>query len=279
MPKVTSLIIYPVKGLGALAVQRSLAEERGFCFDRRFMLVDEHGEFLSQRNCPKMSQIWFEPTTHRAWTVHASGFPTFDLPRVPDSGSKFPARIWLDHVTVHHVSEEADHWFSTALSRRVRLVHMSEQDNRLIESRPGVPEGARVSFADGYPILLTSEESLVDLNARMLDSIPMNRFRPNIVVSGLNPFEEDEWDEIAIGDTHLKIVKPCKRCEVTTIDQVTAEKHKDQEPLRTLSTFRKSGGGVFFGQNLIVLRPGFVEVGQEVHVLKRNPQARLIKNS
>jgi uncharacterized protein YcbX len=164
--------------------------------------------------------------------------------------------------------DEAAAWFSDWLGTAVRLVHIADGYKRLVNESYAVHDDDHTGFADGYPILLTSEEGLQDLNSRLESPVPMNRFRPNIVLKGCEAFEEDRWNRIGIGDVELAVVKPCARCEVTTIDKETLERKK--EPLKTLGKYRKHKLGAIFGQNVIPLNGGSIRLGMNVEVLLKN---------
>jgi uncharacterized protein YcbX len=174
--------------------------------------------------------------------------------------------IWRSkNVDAIDQGEEAAQWFSDWLGAPVRLVHFADGFLRRINEKHAVNADDHTAFADGYPILLASEESLADLNARLATPVPMNRFRPNLVVRGCDAFAEDAWSRIRVGGVEMAVVKPCARCVVTTIDKETLAQSK--EPLKTLNAYRKREGGVLFGQNVIPLGPGRFEVGMSVEVL------------
>jgi hypothetical protein len=176
--------------------------------------------------------------------------------------------IWRSRgVQAVDQGELAAGWFSDWLEADVRLVHFAEGTVRKINEQYAVNADDHTGFADGYPILLASEESLADLNARMDRPVLMNRFRPNLVVRGSEPFAEDTWSRICIGEVEMAVVKPCARCVVTTIDKQTLEKSK--EPLKTLATYRKQTGGVMFGQNVIPLNEGRLRLGMNVEILSK----------
>jgi uncharacterized protein YcbX len=182
------------------------------------------------------------------------------------SGTPWPVNVWKSKG-VHAIDqgEEAAAWFSDWLGTPVRLVHFADGYRRRINEAYAVNPDDHTGFADGYPILLAAEEGLQDLNSRLEFPIPMNRFRPNLVVKGCEPFAEDTWNRIRIGDVELAVVKPCARCEVTTIDKDTLERSK--EPLKTLGRYRKHKLGAIFGQNVIPLNEGRIRLGLGVEVL------------
>jgi uncharacterized protein len=258
------LYVYPIKSCGGVAVGEWEVDGRGLRNDRRWMLVDESGLFISQRKLPRMALIQVRIECG-GLVVEAPGMPPLSVPFRPESGQPLLARVWDDLVETETVSDDANLWFSAFLGVTCRLVHLPHESIRPVDPDYGEP-GDRTGLADSFPFLLISEASLADLNARLEHPLPMNRFRPNLVVSGCEPFAEDHWKRIRIGSITLRVVKPCSRCAITTVDQGTGVRGK--EPLRTLATFRKHGTKVLFGQNLIhddrgALHPGdFVEVSQ-----------------
>ncbi len=185
---------------------------------------------------------------------------------IPEEGALTrKVSIWGDSVFARMASDPANQWLSTFLERSVCLVYMHDLNSRLADPAYAEP-GTSISFVDGYPLLCTTKVSLIELNRRMYNPIPMGRFRPNIVVSGDRPFGEDSWKRIRIGEVKFSVVKPCTRCSITTIDQDTAIQGK--EPLRALSDFRKRDGKVYFGENLVPENTGFVQRGDQVEVLE-----------
>lgn len=264
MAQVTSLIFYPIKACRGVQVDSSHVERMGLEHDRRMMVVTEDGRFLTQRECPRLA--WVAPhLDNEMLTLSARGFDSIRLP-VVTTGTPWPVSIWKSMgVQAIDQGEEAAAWFSDWLGRPVRLVHLAEGYLRRINEQYAVSPDDHTGFADGYPILLASQDSLDDLNARLESSVPMNRFRPNLVVSGAGAFAEDDWKRICIGDVELAVVKPCARCVVTTIDKDTLEQAK--EPLRTLAAYRRHALGAIFGQNVIPLNQGRVKVGMRVDVL------------
>jgi uncharacterized protein YcbX len=187
--------------------------------------------------------------------------PPLRTPLHPKDTVATSVTVWDDACSASWVGDRAAEWFSEFLGYPCTLVHMGERVVRPADPA-FAPAGARVSFADGFPFLMISEESLVDLNSRLSDPLPMNRFRPNLVVAGGGPFAEDTWKCLEIAGVRLRVVKPCARCVVTTTDQATAERGK--EPLRTLATYRKVAGEVMFGQNVVHENTGWLRVGNTV---------------
>ena len=263
----THIYIYPIKSLGGVLVPEAVTETKGLQYDRRWMLVDETGTFLTQRVYPEMAllQVNLQPDglliTHKQHSTE-SLFISFDAGtyrNVPVS-----VTIWDDTVPAVEVSAEADLWFSRMLNMQCRLVFMPEQVHRPVDSKYA-QLNEPVSFADAYPYLLIGQESLNELNSRLADPLPMNRFRPNLVFSGGTPFVEDTWHEFTVGENVFAAVKPCARCVLTTIDQQTAQ--KGPEPLRTLATYRTVNKKVMFGQNILPrTSTGFIRTGDVLTV-------------
>ena len=261
----SGLYIYPIKSCRGISLDAWDVDGRGLRLDRRWMLVDGDGRFLSQRELPRMALIGVRiGSEHLA--VDAPGMPTLDVPFEPATDDLVPARIWNDVVMASPAGgEEAGRWFSEFLGVNCALVRLSESTVRPIDPEYGRTDD-RVHLADGFPFLLISEASLADLNARLNRPLPMNRFRPNLVVEGCGPFAEDGWDVVRVGAMTFRVVKPCARCVITTVDQGTASTAR--EPLRTLAKFRRDGDKVLFGQNLIHDEDrGTLRVGDPVEVL------------
>jgi MOSC domain-containing protein len=264
MPEVATLIYYPIKACRGFEVDRTNVERMGLEGDRRMMIVNPDGRFLTQRNYPKLALV--TPTiSDQELTLSAPGMEGLTV-SIQKSGPTRPVDIWRSKgVLAVDQGKAAAEWFSEWLGTSVRLVHIAEGYIRKLNENYAINTDDHTAFADGYPILLISEESLADLNSRLETPLPMNRFRPNLVVKGLEPFAEDTWKRIRIGDIEIAVVKPCSRCMVTTIDKETLAKSK--EPLKTLSTFRRQAGGVTFGQNVIPLNEGRLRIGMNVEIL------------
>jgi uncharacterized protein YcbX len=260
--RLTELNVYPIKSARGIPLEESEVDQFGLRHDRRWMVVNPSGEFLSQRTHPRLALIAPE-IDGEILRITAPAMPPLELPLRPKDTVRSRVAVWGDFCPASWLGESAAGWFSEYLDCACSLVHMS--DSVVRPADPAfAPPGTRVSFADGFPFLLTSEESLVDLNRRLAQPVPMNRFRPNLVVAGAEPYAEDEWHRIEIGGIPMRVVKPCDRCVVTTTDQATGERGK--EPLRTLATYRNRGGEVMFGQNVVHERPGRLRVGDQVNV-------------
>lgn len=260
-----SIHVYPVKALGGISLAHSLVTRRGLQNDRRFLVVDADHQFLTQREHPKMATVWVEIENGEV-TFSAADVDSVSFSATPKEVPTRTVQVWSSHVRAHTVTPEADQWLSDYLGVDVRLVYMPDSAERRINPIYA-KNGEIVSFADGYPLLIASEESLTDLNARIVKNggqpLPMNRFRPNLVISGCEPYAEDKLGDIVIGDAVFRAVKPCTRCQVTTTDQAEGMV-RGPEPLQTLATYRDSANGVIFGMNVIPVTLGTIRVGDAV---------------
>jgi hypothetical protein len=267
MYTLTEIYIYPVKSLGR--IKRSGAEitERGLKYDRRWLLVDEHGKFITQRTFPQMALISVKIREESLEFINKQNKESFSLNMEERSGTKKQVIIWDDKVLAEHISHTADKWFSENLKIKCSLVYMPESSKRLVDKKYA-SRNELVSFADAYPFLIIGQSSLDDLNERLLNKVPMNRFRPNLVFNGGNPFDEDRWKSFKIGDVTFYSVKPCSRCFVTTIDQISGI--KNEEPLKTLATYRTENNKVMFGQNLLHEGTGKIKVGDVLKIIEWN---------
>lgn len=253
-------------------MQRAELSPNGFALDRKWMLVDENGKFLSQREIPEMAFLRVQ--------LKNEGCEVFSLHQVdrderlflhPEhfSTNKVRATVWSDQCVVNHVSEEANAFFSSRLKRNVRLVFMPEDVKRLVDSKFNRGQDI-TSFSDGFPYLMIGSASLVELNRRLkkngyTEELGWDRFRPNIVVHTEDPFEEDQWKFFEVNGIRFDVVKPCARCVIITTNQQTAERHR--EPLQTLAQFRAKDNKVMFGQNCLVSTDtGSMESGQSINV-------------
>jgi uncharacterized protein len=263
---VAALYIYPVKSCQGRSLTSATLDWRGFVDDRRFLVVDENNRFLTQRETPLLARI--TPTLADGnITLARPGAASLTIPREPRSPVPREATIWRDTVRAIDLGDEAAQWLQAALHRPARLVGIGPEFSRPMR-KPAAQASDEVAFADADPLLVISEASLADLNARLDFPLPMNRFRPNFVVRGASPFAEDTWRRIRIGDVFLRASGPCGRCVVTTTDQETLERGK--EPLRTLASFRRDDRGeVNFGQNYIhETKSGTIGVGAPVEILE-----------
>lgn len=263
---ISEINIYPVKSLKGTGLTEATVEQRGLQFDRRWMLVDDDNRLITQREVPRMALISVRIEDGNLDVRFEDRH--IDIPHAPHQGDTEDVVVWQNIVPADVYDPETNAWFSRALNVNCRLVAMPETTRRTIDPEYAVkPDEDIVSFADGYPFLLIGEGSLADLNSRLDTPVPMNRFRPNFVVSGSQAFAEDSWKRIRMGETIFHVVKPCARCVLTTVDQAKGEK-TGKEPLQTLSTFRNREGKVLFGQNLIAENPGgVIRIGDEIEIL------------
>ncbi len=263
----SELNIYPIKSLKGISLESAIVEDRGLRFDRRWMIVDENRQFITQREVPRMATVEIEVRLDGLIASIEEG--RIEIPTVPATGDTATVKIWNSSVKGEFYADEINEWFSDQLGVRCRLALMPETTKRIVSPDYAVRRFQdTVSFADGYPFMLIGEASLADLNTRLAEPVPMNRFRPNFVVAGSRAFDEDTWKRIRIGSTEFHVVKPCARCVITTVDQATGEK-TGKEPLKTLSEYRNRNGNVLFGQNLIADIPGgTINVGDTVEVIE-----------
>ena len=265
MTLVSTLTYYPVKACRGFDINAANIERMGFEHDRRMMVVTPDGEFLTQREYPRLALI--TPTLKNdTLTLSAPDFDALQV-GIQQRGTPMPVEIWSSKdVDAIDQGDEAAVWLSEWLGASVRLVRIADGFKRKLNPAYSIKADDHTGFADGYPILIISEGSLQDLNSRLDTPLPMNRFRPNLVVAGCEPFAEDIWKRIRIGDVELALVKPCPRCVVTTIDKETLAKSK--EPLKTLEKFRRHELGAIFGMNTIPLSEGRIEIGMNVEIIE-----------
>jgi uncharacterized protein len=262
---VSQLWIYPIKSCKGISLTSVRVDERGFEFDRRFMLVDEEGKMLTQREHPRMTLIETKIELNQL-IVSVSGQDSIAIPLIPERNHSMVVKVWDDECEALTISEKINQWFSDFLGFKSFLVYMPNETKRLVDTKYDKHHSI-TAFSDGFPILTIGELSLQDLNGRLEEKISMERFRPNLVFRGGSPFIEDTWHTIAIEGTQFEIVKPCSRCVVTTINTQTAEKSK--EPLKTLATYRNWNGKIMFGQNTIPLSFNRkISIGEEISVLQ-----------
>lgn len=254
---------YPVKSLRGEAFGSLDVGPRGFLYDRHWMLVDEDGRFLTQRQLPRMALVDTRLLDDGRLCLQAPGMPILHVGLA--AGGPVEVTVWGDRVNAVLADAQASAWLSRFLQRPCRLVSMPPQTVRAVDSDYAGAQD-QVGFADGFPFLLISQGSLDDLNCRLEQPVPMQRFRPNLVVEGCEPYAEDGWHRIRVGTLDFRVAKPCSRCIVPTIEIETAE--RAPEPLRTLSSYRKRDNKVYFGQNLIHDGIGRLEIGMPVEILE-----------
>ena len=261
---------FPLKSGAPLAHDAARVEARGLAGDRRWMVVDAHGKFISGREQSRLTLVRAraeEPVAATAQlTLDAPGMPTLRL-RAPADGARVHTDVWGAAVAPLLAADAAHVWLSTFLGLPCRLVYMDALCTRAIkamyEGRYG-EDGDEVSLADAFPLLLVSQAALEHLNAKLAQPVPMLRFRPNLVVAGTAPHAEDGWKRVRIGACEFDVIKQCVRCVFTTVDFERGTRDPSGEPLRTLTTYRRSPGGVTFGVYLVPRRAGTLRLGDAV---------------
>ncbi|MEZ0373973.1 MAG: MOSC domain-containing protein [Candidatus Sericytochromatia bacterium] len=264
MSTLAQIWIYPLKSARGLRIDRAELTVMGLAHDRRWMLVDPSGRFISQRECPALARLEVSLERQLGFRWQKRGLelplPPYDLPEIE-------VTVWHSQLRAQVFGSGATEWFSQILERPCRLVYMPETTYR--RTNPSFAPGKRVSFADGYPFLLCNLASLADLNCRLseksLSPVGIERFRPNLVVDHPTAFAEDGWKELRIGAIPFKVVKPCERCVVISTDQLSGQVGK--EPLSTLASYRKIAGKVIFGQNLVAsVNQGRLQLGDRLEL-------------
>ena len=251
MATLTGLFVYPVKSMRGIPYPQARVSATGLQWDRQWMVVDDKGTFLSQRTHPRLARIVPEITSE-ALLLNAAGMPTLRV-ALSTSGDEVPVRVWKDACVGVEQGTVAHEWVSRILGRPVRLVRVAAGMQRAAnrEFAGGVP--APLGFPDGYPMLVCNEASLEDLNQRLPGPLPMERFRPNLVVSGLPAWAEDHIDTLTVGPVTLRLVKPCTRCVVPSLDHRTGEPSIDPLPELRKFRFSKALRGIMFGENAVIV--------------------------
>lgn len=261
--KVHSLWVYPVKSLAGIAVDEFALDDFGPVGDRRWMIIDADRQFVTQRNHPELARIG---VSRKGDDVEV------DIPEqggytLLPSDESLRALVWRDWAQVVVGQAEANEALSRFCGKPLRFVYMPDESFRRVDAAR-VLDVRRVSFADGFPLLITNLASLEELNGRLDTPVEMRRFRPNIVVEGATPWAEDHWRGLTVGDSEFDLVKPCSRCVMTTVDPDSGVKDAAVQPLRTLSGYRRTNDGVIFGMNAIHESEGRVRVGDPVKITK-----------
>lgn len=260
--ELSGLNIYPVKSAAGISLSQAQVTLRGLMYDRRWMVCDRTGKFLTQRKLPKLSLIQVSVDEMLRLSIAGAAHSAIELPAMPLEKTSVTVDVWGDDCVAWRMGDEAAQWLSDFLNVEAQLVYMPDSTHRPSDhGRFNTPN----SFSDAYPFLLISDASLTDLNNRLEQPVPMNRFRPNIVVKGCAPFEEDTWTRIKIGNVVFDVAKACSRCSIPGVEQSTGE--QGQEPLKTLATYRRWDHAIWFGQNLIAHSEGTLTVGDEVEIL------------
>ncbi len=278
MPRISQLVVYPVKGCRGISLSESAVGMRGLTHDRAFMVIDETTGFLTQRNAPRLALVETTLSDNNALLLRAPGNGQCEVPlHHPERTDGAAARsvvVWRDTVAAEDAGDGAAAWFSEVLGRRCRLMRAGAAFRRPVprERIPAEHQAALpatdVSFVDAFPVLVISEASLAELNRRLDDALPMDRFRPNVVLAGCEaPHAEDTWKIFRAGGVTFRHAGPCVRCIVPTINQATGIA-EGKEPLRTLALYRRAadGQGVVFGQNVFAESGGRLRVGDELTV-------------
>jgi len=259
---ITELYLYPIKSLGGISVPSAEVLTEGFQYDRRWMLVDAEGQFLTQREHAKMALFSCEISEHELIIKFQDEEQAIPLASHTENVSR--VKVWSSKLKAHQVSPQISEWFSDHLGMYadlVKLTDISKRPKRLFVP----PYKTNLSFADGYPYLILGAASMQTLNEKLEHPLNMDRFRANIIVETSEAHEEDEWKEdFQAGTATLKVIKPCARCVVTTIDQQTGVAGK--EPLKTLTTYRKWRNKIWFGANAICLTEGKLKVGDSIQL-------------
>ncbi len=263
--RLAEIHVFSVKALGGESLHAAEVEPCGLAGDRRWMVVDASGRFISQRVAPHMALVHARDVAG-GLVLSAPGLDTVEIACPAADGTAEPVVVWRDRVRAVP-APVADAWISAALGQACRLVHMADPAARPCSSSFARP-GETVSFADGFPVLLTSLASLAAVNAHLAHPVTIDRFRGNLVVEGADAWAEDCWRVVRIGGAVFRVAKPCDRCTVTTIDQRTGTRPDRMEPLRTLGRLRHDERGIMFGQNLVPLELGRVTVGDAIEVLE-----------
>jgi len=261
---VTSLHVYPVKSCRGIALDRAEVTATGFRWDRRWMVVDSDGGFLSQRTHPALATVSTRLEDDRL-ILSAPSQPVLEVSLAEPAEGTLPVTIWDDPATAAGEGEAAAAWFSSLLATPCALVRQQQDTPRPVDPRYAGPDDV-VGFADGYPFLLISQSSVDDLNDRLPTPVSADRFRANIVVDGCPAYAEDEWTVLRIGSVPFRVAKPCARCSIVGTDQ--RDGSRDREPLATLAEYRSVGNKVLFGQNLVHQAGGVVAVGDTVTIVE-----------
>ena len=265
MLQVSQLYIYPVKSLGGIAKKTAAITPTGFKHDRRWMLVDENNIFLSQRTHPQMALLQTAETEKGILVMHKKDqSQQIIIPFETDTINTIKVIVWDDICAATEVNKQLNAWFSDMLHCNCKLVYMPDDSKRLVDKRYAANDEV-TSFSDAYPILMIGQSSLDHLNEKLIDSLPINRFRPNIVFTGGHAHIEDEMASFTINAINFLGVKPCSRCVITTIDQQTADGGK--EPLRTLAGYRMKNNKIYFGQNVLHQQAGQIKTGDEIKII------------
>lgn len=267
--RLSALYLHPLKSSASLPVASLDIEPRGPRFDRRWLVVDADGRFITARAVAELVLVRAEPLG-AGLRLSAPGMAPLDVAVPSTEAPRIPVTVWKDAIVAPRADPAADAWLSAVLQREVRLVHMDDAARRSVDPDYG-RDGDEVSFADGYPLLVISQAALDGLNGRLAEAgrppVTMTHFRPNLVVDGVDAHAEDGWRRVRIGGIDFDAVKPCTRCVFTTVDPVLGRRRDDGEPLNILKDYRRTPAGITFGMNLIARGTGALHVGDAVEVV------------
>lgn len=263
---VTQLYIYPIKSLGAVSLSKAVVENEGLRGDRRFMLVDAQGKFITQRTRPELTRFVLEESLNGFFVKDVVTGLSKELCWEPNVGDWVSVEIWEDQLQAREVMDDWSNWFSNALSEEVKLVRITAEKPRVMKVKYQTELAKNTSFADSLPLLLVSSGSYTSLQEQLDEPVDQLRFRPNIIVSELESFVEDTWAEIKIGEVSLSGAKPCARCPLVNVDPLTGE--SDKKTLKALASFRTINHKVYFGQQFVPISVGEITVGMEVQVIR-----------
>lgn len=278
---VSELCIYPIKSCQGIKLATVEVTKKGLLWDRELMVVSQKGKFLTQRQFPQLAKV--QVTLEEQSLKLAVSDPTLGLEPITFTptfdGQEMEVKLWQDVTVAIDQGDRLAKWFHRVLeldeTRQCRLVRQSPKHKRPVKHKVNLDQKSTVSFADGYPCLLTTTASLAELNHRIQDTyedetqlVSMDAFRANIVIESDLAFDEDSWRTIEIGELKFAVVKPCSRCIIATVDQHSGNLNEWKEPLRTLGTFRQFGDqGVMFGENIIPYTSGRISVGDKLEIV------------
>ncbi len=248
--QLSELWIYPIKSLGGIRLQKARVLPKGLEYDRRWMMVDEKNRFITQREYPQLALFQLTINNDQLSILHQTNLDSIHFGMNTYEKTSETVTIWDDQVLASEVNQNISSWFSDQLKMKCRLMHFPESNSRPVDPTYAI-QNEQVSLADGYPFLIIGQSSLDDLNKRLPNPVTMQRFRPNLVFTGGEPYEEDQWRDFSIGGSRFIGVKNCARCVLTTVNPATGVKGK--EPLQTLSTYRKRNNKIYFGQNVVAI--------------------------
>jgi hypothetical protein len=260
-----SIHCYPLKSAAGLSLLQAEVQARGLADDRRWMAVDANGKFISGRSHPQLVQVVAQVLSDGSLQLDYPGLSTLHVPLPALGAARIAVSVWSSSVLAVRCAAVAEQWLSTVLGSAAQLVYMDDAAVREVDPDHSQP-GDQVSFADGFPLLLLSSASIDELNTRASHPLDLRRFRPNLVIAGATPHEEDRWTRIRIGEIEFVLPKPCVRCVFTTIDADSGRADPAGEPLTTLKHYRRSPKGITFGMNMIARMNGVLRVGMVVHV-------------